>query len=57
MQVNSQGENWVCEGSLEKGLQNRPNEEEIAVDESSMTPTSNVKGGVIAKFNSYFTVW
>ena len=44
----------MCDGSLEKGLQNRPNEGEITVDESSMT--QNVKGAVQAKINSYFIV-
>ena len=43
-QVNSQAENWVCDGSLEKVQHNRPDEDEIAVDEILMTPTSNVKG-------------
>ena len=46
----------MCDGSLEKGLQNRLNDGEITVDESSMTPTSNVKGAVQAKINAYFTV-
>ena len=42
--MNSQAENWVCDGSAEKILRNRPHEEEIAVDESLMAQTSNVKG-------------
>ena len=35
----------MCGGSLKKKvLRNRPDEEEIAVDEKAMTPTYNVKG-------------
>ena len=44
----------MCDGSLEKLSQNKPNEGEIAVDESSMTPTSNVKRAVQAKLMHIF---
>ena len=39
----------MCEGLLEKALANRPDKEEIAVDESSMTLTFNVMGIVKQK--------
>ena len=41
----------MCDGTLEKGLQNRLNEEVIVVDESAMIPTSNIKGAAQAKCN------
>ena len=42
--MNSLPENSASDGFLENGLHNRPEWEETAVDESSMAPTSIVKG-------------